>query len=295
MKFIKTPLKKVFQIRSMISLHYFEFSKNFISKGESHDFWEFVYVDQGEVEVMADLNGFLLKQGEIIFHKPNEFHSLWANKIIAPNLIVISFDCRSKAMEFFENKIFTLGDSDRNLLAQIVKEGRSAFSSPLDDPDNNTLVKKADSNMCCEQLIEIYLELLLISITRKGILMDNQKRLSTSAKERSTEDVIARLLNYLQENIRENITLKQLCRFSSMGKTQLISLFKEKFGLGIIEYFKIQKIEYAKKLIREENYNLTEISEYLGYSSIHSFSRHFKSVMKANPSEYAKSAKARFD
>ncbi|MNI44476.1 putative response regulatory protein [compost metagenome] len=80
-----------------------------------------------------------------------------------------------------------------------------------------------------------------------------------------------------------------------MGKTQLICLFKEKFGLGIIEYFKIQKIEYAKKLIREENYNLTEISEYLGYSSIHSFSRHFKSVMKANPSEYAKSAKARFD
>jgi len=295
MEFVRTPLQKPFQLKSLVSLHYFEFAKNFISKGESHDFWEFVYVDQGEVEVMADLNGFLLKQGEIIFHKPNEFHSLWANNVIAPNLVVISFDCRSKAMEFFEQKIFTLGDAERNLLAKIVKEGRNAFSSPFDDPDDNTLVRKPDSDLYCEQLIEIYLELLLISITRKGVLIDKQLSLSTSAKERSTEDVIARLLNYFQENIRENITLNQLCRFSSMGKTQLITMFREKFGFGIIEYFKSQKIEYAKKLIREGNYNLTEISELLNYSSIHSFSRHFKSVMKANPTEYAKSVKARFD
>lgn len=293
MKFVRTTLRKTFAIKSLISLHYFEFAKNFISNGESHDFWELLFVDKGEVEVMADTNGFNLKQGEIIFHKPNEFHSVWANKRIAPNLVVISFDCKSKSMEFFENKIFTLGDSERNILANIIKEGTDAFLPPLDNPDVNTLVKRTTSENCCEQLIEIYLELLLINIIRKGNNLDKQKRLSSSAKERSIDDLTNRLMNYLKDNIASNITFNQICHFSRMGKTQLATMFKEKVGIGVIEYFKAEKIEYAKKLIREEKYNLTEISEILGYSSIHCFSRHFKKVTAMAPSEYARSVISR--
>ncbi|NLV35802.1 MAG: AraC family transcriptional regulator [Clostridiaceae bacterium] len=36
-------------------------------------------------------------QGEIIFHKPKEFHNIWANGKVAPNLIVIAFECSSRA------------------------------------------------------------------------------------------------------------------------------------------------------------------------------------------------------
>ena len=73
--------------------------------GEKHDFWELVYVDKGELEVAADYEGYKLKEGDIIFHKPNEFHNLWANGISAPNVLVISFVCHSPMMSFFENKI----------------------------------------------------------------------------------------------------------------------------------------------------------------------------------------------
>lgn len=142
MEFVTAVLKEEFRICRIISLHYFEFARDFIFEGEKHDFWEFLYVDKGEAEIMADTAGYKLKQGDIIFHKPNEFHSVWANKKIAPNLIVISFECNTNAMSFFENKIFNLSDNERNHLAAVVKEGFDAFLPPLDTPKINILKKK---------------------------------------------------------------------------------------------------------------------------------------------------------
>ena len=52
------------------------------------------------------------------------------------------------------------------------------------------------------------------------------------------------------------------------------------------------KIDMAKQLIRTEQMNFTQISEKLGYSSIHYFSRQFKKLTGMTPSEYASSIKA---
>lgn len=293
MEFVRTVLEQEFQISEIVSLHYFEFAKDFLYEGEKHDFWEFLYIDKGEAEVMADTAGYKLKQGDIIFHKPNEFHNVWANKIIAPNLIVISFECKSPSMSNFESKIFNLGDTERNLLAIIVKEGINTFFPPFDQYRINTLNKKPDSPFGSQQMIKVCLEMLLISLVRKATSGISENRLSSLAKERSEDDLIKRITNFMNDNISSNITLEQVCNYSNLGQTQLKTLFKSKTGKSVIEYFKLLKIEQAKILIREEKNNNTEISDLLGYSSIHSFSRHFKTVTGMAPSEYAKTVKSR--
>ena len=52
------------------------------------------------------------------------------------------------------------------------------------------------------------------------------------------------------------------------------------------------KINFARQLIRENDMNFTQISEFLGYSSIHYFSRQFKKLCGMTPTEYALSIKA---
>ena len=54
MTYIKTKLKRSIDIDAIITLHYFEYMKNFEFKGESHNFWEFLYVDKGTIAVRAD-------------------------------------------------------------------------------------------------------------------------------------------------------------------------------------------------------------------------------------------------
>jgi AraC-like DNA-binding protein len=291
MEYIKTTLKEALTIKRIVTIHYFEYAKNYIFEGEKHDFWEFLVVDKGDVEVMADTNGYKLKQGEIIFHKPKEFHNVWANGKVAPNLIVIAFESNSKAIRYFENKILSIGDYEKNLLTQIIREAKKAFSSPLDLPSLKKLEKKPDSPFGCEQLIKVYLEQMLIYMIRKRDSIKPVSKLSTSVKERSDEDMMKKIIAFLNENISENITFEDVCRFSFLSKTNLKVLFKEKSDMSVMEYYRKLKIEEAKKMIREGENNFTQIASLLGYTSIHYFSRHFKKATGMTPSQYSSSVK----
>ena len=76
MNYESTLLKPELIVDKIITIHYFEYSSHFIFPGETHDFWEFLYVDKGTVDVMAGSIPHTLNKGDIIFHQPNEFHSI---------------------------------------------------------------------------------------------------------------------------------------------------------------------------------------------------------------------------
>ena len=48
------------------------------------------------------------------------------------------------------------------------------------------------------------------------------------------------------------------------------------------------KIEESKRIIRQRQYNITQVSNMLGFNSVHYFSRLFKKITGASPSEYEK-------
>ena len=54
MVYIPTSIQRPIQIQQVVTVHYFEYSSNYAFVGESHDFWEFVYVDKGEIVVTAE-------------------------------------------------------------------------------------------------------------------------------------------------------------------------------------------------------------------------------------------------
>ena len=100
-----TRLRRELEITEVVSVHYFEYSSRYVFEGERHPFWEFLYVDKGEVLVTAGKETRRLRRGDLIFHQPDEFHTVAADGVCAPNLAVISFVCASPSMSFFENKV----------------------------------------------------------------------------------------------------------------------------------------------------------------------------------------------
>ena len=292
MEFVKTPFKEEITVKSIITVHYFEYDKDHNFHGEKHNFWEFVYVDKGEVEVMADTTGYNLKHGEIIFHKPNEFHKLWANGKTAPNLVIITFECRSPSMRYFEGKIIKADDSEKDYLANIIREAKNAYASPLDDTYQTKIEKKKSPPFGSEQLIRINLELFLISLIRKGKSMNKSTRLSPITQKRYEKERIGEVTDFLRANLYRSISFDDVSRHLNQSKTSLKLLFKSVKGVGVMEYYRSLKIDEAKRLIREMPLSFTEIAESLGYSSLHYFSRHFKNATGMTPTEYAKSVKA---
>nr|WP_276576549.1 AraC family transcriptional regulator [Caldicoprobacter algeriensis] len=285
-------MDSVIEINEIVSLFYFEYAKDFVFQGESHDFWEFLYVDKGQVEVMADTEGYQLQQGEMIFHKPNEFHSVWANGKIAPNLIVASFVCNSPAMKFFENKILKAGEEEKNILANLIRERTHCFNKRLNE-FITVKDKRPDEPFGAQQLIKIYLELLLITLIRNNTAIKKQERISSLTRRRAEDDLVNRMICFMKQNIEKNLTVDDFCKEFSLSHTRIKSLFKDRMQTGIIQYFRRMKIERAKELIREENYNFSEIAERLGFSSVHYFSHVFKKITDMTPSEYAVSVKSK--
>jgi len=287
----RTRLKRPIVIHNLISLYYYEFGKHYIFRGEKHDFWEVLYVDKGEIEVMADTTRHLLKQGMIIFHKPNEFHSFYAYKGKAPNVIVFTFDCKSPAMRHFENQVIVLNDEERNLLAQIVKEGMASFHFPFRYPLSES--RRDDAPFGSEQLIKLNIEMLLIRLMRRDFHTETSEPLSSTARENDNAEVIKRVIAYMEERLDANVSLDEIGDALHISKTRLKDLFKKSTGSTIMEYFAGMKIKQAKQLIRDETYNMTEISGMLGFSSVHYFSKAFKKTTGMSPTEYARSVKGR--
>ena len=90
----------------------------------------------------------------------------------------------------------------------------------------------------------------------------------------------------MKKNLSSNLTLKNLCEHFIIGKTQLCQIFNQNLGQSPMEYYSSLKIEEAKKLLREKNYSVTQISDMLGYSSVHTFSRAFKQAAGFSPTAY---------
>ncbi|WP_158606377.1 helix-turn-helix domain-containing protein [Paenibacillus ginsengarvi] len=294
-------LQEQLTIDKIYSFHYTELNKNYVYSGEQHSFWEFLYVDKGEVEVTTDFTTFHLKQGEIIFYSPDEFHSLRCNQKTPPNVFIIAFDCESEAMRFFSRKAFSVGDEERKLLLLLLDEGAKLFKLPIIWPPGwkpdrtvHRLTKNEDPEFGCEQLIKIYLEALLIRLVRNNRAQTTPKaKLSSITKEKSKDELIDRIVDYLRLHLSEHPTQEQICTAFALSKTHLRAVFREHTDYGITEYIVKMRIDLAKQMIREETRNLTEIAEHLGYSSLHYFSRQFKKATGVSPSEYLKTMKAR--
>lgn len=289
MSYVGTTLEDSLHIEELFTIHYFEYCNKFYFSGESHDFWEFVCVDKGSVNICMDDTDLILHKGDIAFHKPNEFHKVSTYSQIAPNLVVISFRCNSPLMDFFKTKILKIDEKERSLLASILIEARNLYESPLDDPYLTHMIKKKQVPIGTEQLIRTQLEHFLLHLIRRYSVPENTLPLPAT---KNTLDIFKRITDYMEANLSSKLTIEQICRDNMIGRTQLQNVFQKECQMGVIEYFSQMKIDSAKHMIRDGRLNFTQISEQLGYASIHYFSRQFRKITGMTPSDYASSVKA---
>ena len=131
------------------------------------DFWEFICVDRGDVNITAGENKLTLHKDEIAFHEPMEFHDVCTSPHSAPNLIVVSFECHSPAMDFFRKKVLTIDQEERVLLSSVLREARGCFASRLDDPYLDHLVFRSNQEEGSQQMLLLSLTAFLIHLKRR--------------------------------------------------------------------------------------------------------------------------------
>jgi len=291
MSYKPITLDSVITIEKIVTVHYLEYTKDYVFTGEKHDFWEIAYVDKGEVGVVADGKGYTLKQGEAIFHKPLEYHNIWANNTYS-NVVILSFVSKCRGMNVFKNKIIRLDNNDKNILSKIIKESELAFCEPLNIVDLKKMTKNKNALFGSFQLIKIYMEELLINLARKESFVSTVDRVSQITTELDKQEIVKKIIEFLSEDVTRPLTLDDVCAGLCFSKTYIKALFKEKMGVGIMQYYTTLKVDKAKRLISEGNLTFSEIAIECGFGSVHYFSRTFKKHTNMTPTEYSKSVKS---
>ena len=282
--YVKTQIKNLINITKLVTIHYYEFDKNFRFDGESHNFWEMVYVDKGQVLIKRDKEEFVVNQGGLIFHKPNEFHAIKAHQS-EPSFFVVSFSCNSPSMVYLENFHTKLDKTLQSYISAIIKESENTFVIPKNDTTLKILTLKENSVIGGQQLIKTYLEQLLILLIRKINKIGNNV---FPNKESMENHLAVSIKQYLEQNVENQLKITDVCKKLGYSKSYLSKIFHEQTGCTIANYCNYVKIKQAKKLIRENNLNFAQISDKLSFDNPQYFSRVFKRFEKITPTAFKK-------
>jgi len=91
---------------------------------------------------------------------------------------------------------------------------------------------------------------------------------------------------FIRANYQKDITLQDIAREANLSETYFGNIFKKITGKSPIDYLTSTRINNAKRLLIETDYNISEISSLIGYEDSHYFSYIFKQKEGITPSEF---------
>ena len=256
-------------ITEIYTKFYQEKGRNYKFSGEQHNLWEFTYVDKGELLTTIDGNEFSLKQGDLIFYAPMQFHTQSTYEHTGCSYLTINFKMEFNQDYLLCNKVFNLKRDSHYIVSKLIEELCN---------DN---IYSYDLSLC-------YLKELIIQTIRLENSCFHSKP-TTKMQQTYENNLLNDILSYIDEHICEKISVTTLCEHFCISTSMLHSLFRKNMNNTAKNYINELKLNKSKELIKNSTHTLSEISEMLGFSSIHYFSKKFKSYFNVSPTEYSKS------
>jgi len=142
------------------------------------------------------------------------------------------------------------------------------------------LVEERDMYWPCRS--RSYLLELLVLITR---LFDSNKN-STGSEANQIPENISSIINYLNNNYKEKITLQQLAILFTTNRTTLNNQFNKVTKLSVNEYLIEMRVGLAETMLRDSLIPISEIIYRVGFTNSSHFWRTFKKHTLYSPSEY---------
>ncbi len=136
-----------------------------------------------------------------------------------------------------------------------------------------------------ERLFELQAILLIIAKgTDDGRLLSD-KRIESVYKT-GGEERLKKVYEYVMNNFREQITLKEIADIAIMSPTAFCRYFKSHTRNHFSRFLNGVRISYACKLLQEKKLTVTEIAFESGFNNLTNFNIQFKAFTKFSPLKY---------
>ena len=263
-------VKNAVEIQTVYTAFNQHFAKDFSFNGESHDFWETVFVLDGKVGITADNDVYSLGSGQMLFHKPMEFHRIRSEGGTEPTVIIFSFSASD--MPKLKKRVYAVSEEGLEEVKAILEMTADIFALKdgrlCVDPE-----RELDARLSLKRL-----EVLLLTV----IVSDETEEIREIS--RGTESY-RRIVDTMKKNIGSTLSVDDIARLCNMSRSNVKRVFSKYSGMGVIEYFNEMKVKRAKKLLRE-GMSIKEVSSALGFDNQNYFSTMFKRIDGVSPGKY---------
>ena len=258
------------RITSFCSAHMGIRPVGYFYNGESHDFWEAVFILKGNAGITAGETVYMLNEGQMIFHPPGEFHRLWNDGDEFLRIAIVSFGVAAFPID--RHRIYSFESSDRVFLA--VREIRKMFETDgIFIVGKREDAKESDAQKAVSALEDLFLDLL-----------DQQIDDAENTKKDRFSELYSKAISIMKSNMDRRMSAEEISAGCGVSISTLQKLFCRYTGMGMMKYYEGVRMQYAATLL-DNGYLVKEVAFALGYKDQNYFSTAYKRYYGTSPAE----------
>jgi AraC-like DNA-binding protein len=123
------------------------------------------------------------------------------------------------------------------------------------------------------------------------IQVDYANRVANSIVPTAADNILRQVIQYIRENTNRNLTVAEIADHVGFSRPSLSRKVKKELGFELSAFIRKCKLEEAKDLLEFSNKDISEISNYLCFSSQSHFQKAFKDQYGITPNAFRKSVK----
>jgi len=253
-----------------VKLLYYDIPPNHIGKYKSHSYPRLCTILEGEKKVTVDNKKYIYDKNQSLM-LPS--HSNVLMEISQP----------TKALVF---------ELNNQLIDQVIKKSQVNIEGITNKKATELILNnhKYDIEEDLEKLIEFGVEKrhkdkFLVDIYAQKLVYNLLNISSVNqCLVKGKDNPALRAADIMKNNIKENITLKDIAKKINMSESSFSQYFKKEMDLTPQKYLNNLKLEKSLNLLKKDS--VTEVSFELGYDSPSHFIRIFKNKYKTTPKQY---------
>ena len=233
---------------------------------QTHEYYELNYLTRGRTKMNLDGLMISYEAHDFILIPPRMQHNLYSAK---------DESYRNYTIRFTGNAEF---------LTSLIREDQVIMFHDYDGSVNflvSEILRLYNSNgMQDAEFYNAYLYIVLMHLCR-GTILDVA---AASARE---EDPVEKAVRFINDNIlQQPVTVSVVADVIGLSPAHFTRLFQNKIGIAPVKYIIEVKMNYAKKMLAQQDISIKEIARLLHYEDQLYFSRQFTKYIGMSPRKY---------
>lgn len=251
-----------------------------------HDFNKIIVFISGNVSYLIEGKAYKLKPWDILFVSSNDLHKVIINNDEPYERIIIWVNSKFLEMHNKNNNnlltCFQLSSKLKINLFRMEEHNISLIKHTLFSLESATKDKEF-GNIVLKNSLFIQL---MVYLNR--LFMNNTNHIEKNDIEYDKQ--IEEIINYIKENLQENLSIDTLSSKFFINKYYLMHKFKSQTGYTVHKYIQQKRLTFSKSLIIK-GHKITEVYIKCGFGDYSSFIRAFKKAYGISPKDYYKNFK----